>query len=62
MVWNIMDKKDFHVNNVSLPDLSVKSGRNGVALSLGFRLAIDKIPKMDSSRNSQTKCTTQTIR
>ena len=71
MVWNIMDKTDFHANNVSLPELSVKpyvqygvgvqkrwgerftgffqtmfrnGGRNGVALSLGFRWAIGKDP------------------
>ena len=71
MVWNIMDKTDFHANSVSLPDLSVKpyvqygvgvqkrwgerftgffqtmfrnGGRNGVALSLGFRWAIGKDP------------------
>ena len=69
MVWNIMDKTDFHANNVNLPSLSVKpyvqygvgvqkrwgerftrffqtmfrnGGRNGVALSLGFRWAIGK--------------------
>ena len=69
MVWNIMDKTDFHANNVNLPSLSVKpyvqygvgvqkrwgerftrffqtmfrnGGRNGVALSLGFRCAIGK--------------------
>lgn len=69
MVWNIMDKTDFHAQNVNLPQLSVKpyfqygaglqkrwgerftgflqamirnGGRNGIALSAGFRWAIGK--------------------
>ena len=69
MVWNIMDKTDFSVQNVNLPELSVKpyiqygvglqkrwgerftgfgqvmirnGGRNGIALSAGFRWAIGK--------------------
>ena len=69
MVWNIIDKTDFHANDVALPQMSVKpyfqygvgiqkrwgerftgflqamvrnGGRNGVALSAGFRWAIGK--------------------
>ena len=82
MVWNIMDKTDFHANNVSLPELSVKpyvqygvgvqkrwgerftgffqtmfrnGGRNGVALSLGFRWAIGKDSNSNPNYKSKNK-------
>ena len=69
MVWNVMDKADFHANDIPLPEMSVKpyfqyglglqkrwgdrftgfgqlmfrnGGRNGIAMSAGFRWAIGK--------------------
>jgi outer membrane autotransporter protein len=81
MVWNIMDKTDFHANDVPLPEMSVKpyfqyglgvqkrwgerftgfgqfmirnGGRNGIALSAGFRWAIGKSSKPGSSAKKAT--------
>ena len=88
MVWNIMDQTDFHANNVSLPELSVKpyfqygvglqkrwgdrftgflqamlrsGGRNGIALSAGFRWALGKDGSNSKKAEQKIKKNTQEI-